>query len=202
VKTPGEIFTFMQTNKIGERVSLFWIAWGFVAEKAENFKLADQIFQKGIRRLAEPKELLQQRYRQFQRRMARHFLNQSEIVDTNSNNSSVQGISESSRQVLGKLTKSQLSSGHRASAADISHNSSSSSREKIPSFKQVNSTSNQFNFIILQDEPILSNNNTVITGVIEEEAALEQPISSGWKSVPLESTTRKENEGMCYILEY
>jgi hypothetical protein len=47
VRTPGEIFTFMGANRIGERVSLFWIAWAFVAEKAGNNKLADQIFQKG-----------------------------------------------------------------------------------------------------------------------------------------------------------
>lgn len=37
----------MQNNKIGERVALFWIAWAYVAEKALNYKLADQIFQKG-----------------------------------------------------------------------------------------------------------------------------------------------------------
>lgn len=48
VKTPGEIFSFMYNNKIGERVALFWIAWGFVAEKTQNYKLADQIFQKGL----------------------------------------------------------------------------------------------------------------------------------------------------------
>jgi hypothetical protein len=36
----------MQVNKIGEKVALFWIAWAFVAEKAGNNKLTDQIFQK------------------------------------------------------------------------------------------------------------------------------------------------------------
>lgn len=49
VRTPGEIFTYMQSNKIGEKVALFWIAWAYVAEKALNYKLADQIFQKGER---------------------------------------------------------------------------------------------------------------------------------------------------------
>ena len=48
VRTPGEIFSFMQSNKIGEKVSLFWIAWAFITEKAENFTLTDQIFQKGL----------------------------------------------------------------------------------------------------------------------------------------------------------
>ena len=47
VRTPGEIFTYLQLKGIGERLALFWIAWAFVAEKALNYKLADQIFQKG-----------------------------------------------------------------------------------------------------------------------------------------------------------
>jgi len=47
VRTPGEVFTYMSTNKLGERVALFWVAWAYVAEKALNYKLTDQIFQKG-----------------------------------------------------------------------------------------------------------------------------------------------------------
>jgi hypothetical protein len=50
VATPGEVFAFMQSNKIGERVALFWVAWAFVAEKHENFALTDKIFQKGIQK--------------------------------------------------------------------------------------------------------------------------------------------------------
>lgn len=61
-----------------------------MAEKAENFKLTDQIFQKGLGKVGairdrdgpeaqaaqrKEKELLQKRYQQFQRRLARHFLN-------------------------------------------------------------------------------------------------------------------------------
>ena len=33
VRTPGEVFSFMQSRKIGEGVALFWVAWAFVAEK-------------------------------------------------------------------------------------------------------------------------------------------------------------------------
>ncbi len=51
VRTPGDVFSFMQTNKIGEKVALFWVAWAYVAEKALNYKLTDQIFQKGMNKL-------------------------------------------------------------------------------------------------------------------------------------------------------
>ncbi len=50
VATPGEVFAFMQSNKIGEKVALFWVAWAFVAEKHENYTLTDKIFQKGIQK--------------------------------------------------------------------------------------------------------------------------------------------------------
>jgi hypothetical protein len=77
----NDIFTYMYTNKIGVRHALFWIAWAFVAEKVGNMKFADQIYLKGQKYLAEPKDLLSKRYHQFQRRMTRKFLN-NEDIDT------------------------------------------------------------------------------------------------------------------------
>ena len=70
-----EVFNFMDANDIGSKVALYWIAWAFYYEKSGNFKAADRVFLKGIRQLAQPKDLLNRRYHQFQRRMTRHFLN-------------------------------------------------------------------------------------------------------------------------------
>eukprot|EP01031_Cornospumella_fuschlensis_P026135 gene26135-31558_t len=78
VRDQAETFSFMYTNKIGERLSLFYVAWAFVAEKDANMKAADTIFQKGIKRLAEPKDILVKRYHQFQRRLARQFINSAQ----------------------------------------------------------------------------------------------------------------------------
>lgn len=39
----------MQVNKIGVKLSLFWIAWAFVVEKLGNFSMTDKIFQKGLK---------------------------------------------------------------------------------------------------------------------------------------------------------
>lgn len=64
----------MSTNKIGEKVALFWIAWAFIEEKNGNIKLADHTYVKGLRYLAEPRDLLNKRYQQFQRRMTRKYL--------------------------------------------------------------------------------------------------------------------------------
>ena len=50
IPTPGEIFAFMQSNKIGEKVSLFWVAWAFVCEKHQNFPLTEKIYLKGIQK--------------------------------------------------------------------------------------------------------------------------------------------------------
>lgn len=110
VRTPGDIFAFMNSNKIGEKNALFWIAWSYVAEKANNFKLSDQIFQKGIKRLAEPKDLLQKRYQQFQRRLARHYIN---LAESEAAVEASVPVEEPSRRVLGTLSKSQVKSGQR-----------------------------------------------------------------------------------------
>jgi hypothetical protein len=49
LQTPGEVFSFMQANKIGTKVVVFWLAWAFVVEKLGNYSMTDKIFQKGIR---------------------------------------------------------------------------------------------------------------------------------------------------------
>lgn len=69
-----DVFSFMQSNGVGTKMSLFWIAWAFIAEKSQNYQLADNLFQNGIREGAEPKSLLSQRYQQFQRRITRKYL--------------------------------------------------------------------------------------------------------------------------------
>jgi hypothetical protein len=83
-QSPSEVFAFMSANKVGEKVALFWIAWAFVEEKNGNIKVADQTYVKGLRYLAEPRDLLNKRYHQFQRRMTRKYLSadEQEISDT------------------------------------------------------------------------------------------------------------------------
>ena len=73
--SPNEIFKLMHQNKIGANVAMFWLAWAWVAEKKKDFQFAEKIFRKAISKKAKPSKLLQQRYKQFQRRMSRHWLN-------------------------------------------------------------------------------------------------------------------------------
>jgi hypothetical protein len=56
-------------------VAIFWVAWAFVAEKAENFPFAEKVFKKAIEKEVEPQKFIQERYKQFNRRMSRHWLN-------------------------------------------------------------------------------------------------------------------------------
>jgi hypothetical protein len=88
---PENIFYYMNANGVGEELALLWVAWANAAEEAQNYKLADQFYQIGnetsspqrrcvLKRLlpvylgakskAEPKELLEMRYKQFLHRMA------------------------------------------------------------------------------------------------------------------------------------
>lgn len=71
---PNDVFSFMSNNGVGTKLSLFWIAWAFIAEKADNFQGADRIYNAGFQSNAEPRALLSQRYQQFQRRVTRKYL--------------------------------------------------------------------------------------------------------------------------------
>jgi hypothetical protein len=72
-------------------------------------------------RRAEPKDTLQHRYQQFQRRMARHYLNQSNAAkEQELAGEPTTAAAEASRKALGKLTAAQASgsiTGNRAASS-------------------------------------------------------------------------------------
>ena len=104
---PNEIFKYLYQQKIGDETAIFWIAWGFVAEKREEWAFANDIYTKGIRKRAKPLEKLNKRYREFQRRMARHWLNATQTQDDDENPST-------SRGVLGALSEEAVERNDRS----------------------------------------------------------------------------------------
>ena len=63
---------------VGTLTALFWVAWAWVAEKQSDFQFTEKIFQKALSVGAEPKKFLEERQKQFLRRMSRHWLNASQ----------------------------------------------------------------------------------------------------------------------------
>ena len=80
---PSEVFKLMSKIKVGTLTALFWVAWAWVAEKAEDFQFTEKIFQKALSVGAEPKKFLEERQKQFLRRMSRHWLNASQANEDN-----------------------------------------------------------------------------------------------------------------------
>eukprot|EP01035_Chromulina_nebulosa_P029665 gene29665-39339_t len=188
VRTPGEIFSFMSTNKIGEKVALFWIAWAFVAEKANNFKLTDQIFQKGIRRLAEPKDLLQKRYQQFQRRLARHYLNSDqsdESAVTQAIVSDPESNKDKERKALSALTSGQTSSSRVRSSSNASaaNTSAIATNALSSSSRQSKNTAAPAPFKIFSS--VDSNDSSSVTS----------STAGSWKNLGTENERNRENSG-------
>jgi Mad3/BUB1 homology region 1 len=69
-----EIFVHLHAAGVGRRVTIFYAAWAWVAETAQQFERADEILQRGLAEQAQPLVTLQQRHQQFQRRWSRHWL--------------------------------------------------------------------------------------------------------------------------------
>ena len=82
-KTREPIVTFQEVYRagIGHTSAVFWNAWAFIAEKAQDFRMAEKIFIKGLQKRAQPVEYLLLRQKRFQRRMSRHFLNSIHAAD-------------------------------------------------------------------------------------------------------------------------
>lgn len=110
---PGEIFRFFHQQKVGAKTSLFWVAWAFWAEKSQDYKLAERIFKKARSKGAQPAKLLEQRHRQFERRMVRLTIGQVEGED-DIDDEEDEGTSR--RGVLGGLSEEAFRRNDRSSA--------------------------------------------------------------------------------------
>eukprot|EP00588_Corethron_pennatum_P023706 CAMPEP_0194316520 /NCGR_PEP_ID=MMETSP0171-20130528/13316_1 /TAXON_ID=218684 /ORGANISM="Corethron pennatum, Strain L29A3" /LENGTH=1492 /DNA_ID=CAMNT_0039072789 /DNA_START=93 /DNA_END=4568 /DNA_ORIENTATION=- len=108
---PASVFKFLHQHRVGTKTTLFWIAWAWVAEKVKDFSFADKVFSKGKSVGAEPYALLEQRHKQFQRRMARHFLDQNETQNVDNAHSDT--LCESRGAYLSHLSTEDESSNYR-----------------------------------------------------------------------------------------
>ena len=163
--------------------------------------------------MAEPKDQLQKRYQQFQRRMARHFLNQSEAQQYADQTAEAPAASRpsDSRQVLGKLSSSQAVSGHRLPSS-TAHSHSGLPLTNRPTSSTITSSHNKPPSLHSTTAPSRSGlgNKQPSIAVFEDPPASDpcfslpyEPYSNlmvpgpavTWQSVPIASTLKKENEG-------
>ncbi|TMW63263.1 hypothetical protein Poli38472_002204 [Pythium oligandrum] len=83
VSNPKDIFKYLYQNKIGDHVSLFFVGWAWVLESMGNYAQANKVYLKATQKKAEPEELLSRKYKEFQRRMSRHWLKVNQTTDSN-----------------------------------------------------------------------------------------------------------------------
>jgi len=115
---PGDIFKFLNKQKIGSVTALFWIAWAWVAEKGGDYAFAEKIFVKGLSKRAKPVKQLEARQKQFRRRMSRHWLNNSKQQDEDGIDQEEADERGSRRGALGSLSTAAVSTNHRSRAAN------------------------------------------------------------------------------------
>eukprot|EP00435_Cladocopium_sp_Y103_P003377 s2576_g1.t1 len=66
-----KVFDFLETEGIGLQHALLYEAWASHLERQRKFAAAEEQYQLGLQRKAEPEERLQSRYQEFQRRMCK-----------------------------------------------------------------------------------------------------------------------------------
>lgn len=147
-KEPMEVFKYLHTQKVGVHCALFWVAWAFVAERANDFAFAEKIFKKGTSKKAQPLQLIKTRHQQFQRRMSRHWLNSSQVNDDIDEEED--GSSNRSRGVLGGLSRDRLQRNNRS--ASIHHTNRSRGFGRLQAAPSQSSNSGSSNgFSIFED---------------------------------------------------
>jgi hypothetical protein len=186
---PNEIFQYLYQQKIGAEMATFWIAWGFVAEKQGEYTFANDVYSKGIRKQAKPVELLNRRYRQFQRRMTRHWLDATQTPGDDENSSANRGV-------LGALSEE-----------DFHRNDRSTTQHPGPTFLAGNEQGAQSGLRTFVDQSAASripqsSNEPVANSfaVFEDSAAPSNPLDDSllqgdipYRQLEREADRKKEN---------
>ena len=154
---PSDLFKLMSKIKVGTKVSLFWVAWAWVAEKAQDFPFTEKIFQKAISVGAEPKEFLEERQRQFLRRMSRHWLNASQAQEDGLDDEEDDNIR--GRGALNSLSSEGVARNDRVSGATAGrhsqqqqfHNGSSMRDSSRSTLHRIKENKPMVGFNIFQD---------------------------------------------------
>ena len=145
---PSEVFKLMSKLKVGTLTALFWVAWAWVAEKASDFQFTEKIFQKALSVGAEPKKFLEERQKQFLRRMSRHWLNASQC-----NGDALEGGDgeEEERGALNSLSSAGMAANNRGT--EFNRNSSRNRPLQIQRSCQLGriNENNSVGFSIFQD---------------------------------------------------
>lgn len=135
---PQDQFKFFHKHKIGSEVAIFWLAWAWVAEKRKDFPFAEKIFKKAIQKKAKPTKIVNERYKQFQRRMSRHWLNAQNpenVYDEEENDE------RRSRGALSGLTEEGVRQNFRSRGANVGANRPP--RHAQPMSRQSNNVQNE-----------------------------------------------------------
>ncbi|XP_007659318.2 mitotic checkpoint serine/threonine-protein kinase BUB1 beta [Ornithorhynchus anatinus] len=71
---PLDMYSYLHSQGIGIGLAQLYIAWAEAYEVREDYRKAEQVFQKGLQCKAEPQDRLQSQHRQFQARVSRQTL--------------------------------------------------------------------------------------------------------------------------------
>ena len=119
VDDPHGQFKLFHKHKVGSEVAIFWLAWAWVAEKNKDFQFAEKIFRKAIQKKAQPDKIVNQRYKQFQRRMSRYWLNANANNPESVYDEEDDGTQQQShRGALSGLTEEGVRQNHRGRGAN------------------------------------------------------------------------------------
>ncbi|CAG5132897.1 unnamed protein product [Candidula unifasciata] len=172
---PVVIFTYMFDNGIGVNVATMYVEWAISLERNGDSKKADAIYTEGLNRRAQPEDLLIQRHRQFQSRLARNITLQ--IAETQ-NPGMDMGENAEKRATLGRLKASGPS--HKVGVVrtgNIKIGSAGSLKDtRSAGSKQLPSRG----IPIFQDENSASS------------LALQQ--TNEWQSLPVRAVDNREND--------
>lgn len=166
---PHEQFKLYHKHKIGEHVAIFWLAWAWLAENDKDYAFAEKIFNKALQKGVKPTKVVQERHKQFLRRMSRHWLNQQQqeeqemdgLGSAQEYEENDDGDRENRRSALNGLTEEGVRQNNRARGVNygvntrpqgiLTNRNSQSNNHGVDQFNSVNANGPKSSFMVYTD---------------------------------------------------
>ena len=189
--SPHEQFKFFHKHKVGSTTAIFWMAWAWVAEKRKDYPFCEKIFKKALAKKAKPSKMVEERYKQFQRRMSRFWLNANSSPEDNQYLGEDDDVNHR-RGALGGLTEEGVRQNHRGRglnslALGINNNLQQQQRQQQQSGNLKNEAQQISGFAIFTEDK-----ENELGGYNLNQSMTDGQIEGLQKCLPARMTTEKD----------
>lgn len=188
---PSDVFKFLKANDIGQTHALFYECYASFLEMKKAYKLADEVYKRGVEMKAEPMSRLKMQYEGFTKRVRKREMKKQErgeVLEDQSQNYRQFGdkVTKTGRRIEAGLTSLRAQQATRGLGGGLRRQSGAPTIQGDRRASNNNNIMRPSNFEVFQDDDENGSRMTQNRGGSEN-------VATNWKKLGTREETIKEN---------